>query len=172
MIKNHLAKLQAHPRYGSAHKFAFIEANMSYIGADQVADWCYPHQPLSVESRDPSPRGRVGVWTGPFEKEAYAWRLRDIVEEDALYFAADLIGENAEKDKATLLSQMRKFRMERMEPKDVTFGKFKYAYSGKTSGGEKDDLVLSLMIAIHWGDRKRDEVQFRAWAKERGYRLH
>lgn len=171
MIKGHLQKLQAHPRYGQAHKFSFIEANMSYIGADQVADWCYPFQPMSVESRDPSPRGRVGVWTGPYEKEAYAWRLRDIVEDDLLFFAADLIGENVLRDKTNLISQMRKFRMERLEPNDVTFGKFKYAYSGKTSGGEKDDLVLSLMIAIHWGDRKRDDVQFRAWAKERGYRL-
>jgi hypothetical protein len=111
------------------------------------------------------------VWTGPYEKETYAWLLRDIVENDKLHFAADMISANADKNKETLISQLRQFRMERMDPKDVTFGKFKYAYTGKTAGGNKDDLVLALMIATYWGSRKREDVEFQQWAKANGYRL-
>lgn len=173
MINNHLRKLSRDPRFCRAHKLISIEANMSYIGADQVANWCQADefQPVIIESRDSSSRNRVGVWTGPYEKETYAWLLRDIVENDKLHFAADMISANADKNKETLISQLRQFRMERMDPKDVTFGKFKYAYTGKTAGGNKDDLVLALMIATYWGSRKREDVEFQQWAKANGYRL-
>lgn len=173
MILQHMTGLSQHPKYGKGYKLVFIEANMSYIGADQVAGWCrrVPFQPVIIESRDPSPRGRVGVWTGPYEKEAYAWTLRDVVESDSLYFAADMIGSNIERDKQTLISQLRQFRMERLDPLDTAFGKYKYAYTGKTGGGEKDDLALSLMIATYWGRRKREDQQFCLWAKQMGFRL-
>lgn len=171
MVKTHLAKLQQHERYRKAHKLIFIEANMSYIGADQVAGWCREFEPVIIESRDPSPRGRVGVWTGPYEKESYAWKLRDQMEDDTVYFASDLVGEHVKRDKATFIAQLQKFRMERQEPKDLTFGKFKYAYTGKTGNGEKDDLAMAYMIANYWGGRKREDMQFRMWAKHQGYRL-
>lgn len=173
MILNFMQSLTDHPRYRKAVKIPFIEANMSYIGADLIATWCRAmrFQPVMIESRDPTPRGRVGVWTGPYEKEAYAWTLRDAIENDTVHFAADLIGANVERDKATLEAQLRGFRMERQEPADPAFGKFKYAYTGKTSGGTKDDILLGLMIATYWGRRKREEQEFRAWCHERGYRL-
>ena len=173
MILSHMAAISEHPRYGSATKIVFIEANMSYIGADLVAKWCrsMAFQPVMIESRDPSPRGRVGVWTGPYEKETYAWTLRDIIEDDSLYFAADMIGGNLQRDKETFISQLRQYSMERLDPSDVAFGKFKYAYTGKTAGGEKDDILLAMMIATYWGRRKREEHQFRSWAREMGFRL-
>jgi hypothetical protein len=176
MVHRHLTKLSQHPKYGkggTVYKISFIEANMSYIGADQVAQWCrtMAYQPMIIESRDPTARGRVGVWTGPYEKEAYAWTLRDIIESDRLYFAADMVGDNIERDKQALISQLRQFRMERMDPLDTAFGKFKYAYTGKTGGGNKDDLALALMIAIYWGQRRREDPQFILWAKEKGFRL-
>jgi hypothetical protein len=174
MVHRHLTQLSQHPKYGKgAYKISFIEANMSYIGADLVAQWCrsMAYQPMIIESRDPTARGRVGVWTGPYEKEAYAWTLRDIVESDRLYFASDMVGDNIERDKQELISQLRQFRMERMDPLDSAFGKFKYAYTGKTGGGNKDDLALALMIAIYWGQRRREDPQFILWAKEQGFRL-
>ena len=61
--------------------------------------------------------------------------------------------------------------MERLDPMDTAFGKYKYAYTGKTGGGEKDDLALALMIATYWGRRKRESENFRLWAKQMGYRL-
>jgi hypothetical protein len=176
MVLGHMAKLSNHPKYGSSkyiYKLIFPEANMSYIGADQISNWCrrIEYQPVIVESRDPSPRARVGVWTGPYEKEAYAWMLRDLIETNSLYFAAELIGDNALKHKETLIAQLRQYRMERMDPSDPAFGKYKYAYTGKTAGGMKDDLALALMIATYWGCRKREDVQFALWAKEKGIRL-
>jgi hypothetical protein len=173
MVLSHLSALSQHPKYGKAHKLVFIEANMSYIGADQVATWCrrMEYQPVIIESRDPSPRGRVGVWTGPYEKEAYAWTLRDIIEADCLYYAADMIGSNTKGDKEALIAQLRQYRMERLDPTDMAFGKFKYAYTGKTPGGLKDDFALSAMIATYWGRRKREDQQFRLWAKQMGFRL-
>jgi len=172
MILGHLAAIAKHPRYGKAHKFSFIEANMSYIGADLVATWCRRmcNQPMTVESRDPTPRGRVGVWTGPYEKETYAWTLRDIVESECLCFAAEMIGSNIERDKAELIGQLRRFNMERMEPKDLVFGKWKYTYGAKSAGGGKDDLAMALMIAVYWGALKREDPQFLMWARQMGYR--
>lgn len=173
MIKRHMRGLATDPRYMRAHKFIFIEANMSYIGADQVGSWCraMEFQPAVIESRDSTARGRIGVWTGPYEKETYAWQLRDIIESDKLFFASGLISANADKDKETLISQLRQFRMERLDPRDVAFGKFKYAYTGKTAGGNKDDIALALMIATYWGRRKREELEFQRWAQMHGYRL-
>ena len=61
--------------------------------------------------------------------------------------------------------------MERLDPQDLTFGTVKYAYTGKTAGGDKDDRVLALMIAKYWGRRKREDPQFIAWARQMGFRL-
>ena len=83
-----------------------------------------------------------------------------------------MIGNNKKRDKENFLKQLRQFRMERLDPNDMAFGKFKYAYTGKTAGGEKDDILLATMIATYWGRRKREEHQFRLWAKEMGFRLN
>jgi hypothetical protein len=172
MILSHLKALSEHPRYRHAHKLIFIESNMSYIGADLVATWCRRvcFAPVIIESRDPTPRGRVGVWTGTYEKESYAWLGRDIIEQDELYYASEMIGGNIERDKESFVKQLRQFRMERQDPADLAFGKFKYAYTGKTGGGNKDDLVLAWQIATYWGRRKREDPTFLAWCKQQGYR--
>jgi hypothetical protein len=169
MVLSHMAALDR--LYPRATKWVFIEANMSYIGADQVAGWCLKFEKVVIESKDPSPRQRVGVWTGPAEKESYAWTLRDIVSDRSLFFASRLIGRNVDRDVGTLVEQLRAFRMERLEPSDPAFGKFKYAYTAKTPGGTKDDLVLALMIATHWGRRKRGQLETLAWADQCGIRL-
>lgn len=171
MIRRHLQSLKEHPLYCNAHKVLFIEANMSYITADQVAEWCREYQPTIIESKDPKNRGRAGVWTGEYEKEAYAFLTRTIVEEDRLYFAADMVGANPQRSIDNLLAQMRQYRMERHEPEDVAFGKYKFTFCGKTPGGEKDDQLLSWQILEYWSRLKREHPHFRDWAATLGYRL-
>ena len=172
MVRGHIRALKQHKIYGQAMLVIFIEANMSYISADWIAD-CIRQETANiwVESRDPTSRNRVGVWTLNFEKEAYAWTLRSILENDNLYFADQMIGEHLQKDKDQLESQFRQFRMERREPADPGFDKFCYAYTGKTSGGSKDDLLLGLMIATYWDKRKREEADFIEMCQSRGFRL-
>lgn len=172
MVRGHIRALKDHPVYGQAKLVVFIEANMSYISADWIADKIrLETSNLIIESRDPSSRNRIGVWTANFEKEAYAWTLRSIVENDNLYFASQMIGEKLDKDIVELESQFRQFRMERREPADPGFDKFRYAYTGKTTGGTKDDLLLALMIATYWDKRKREETDFIEFCCENGIRL-
>ena len=178
MIRRFLQALQDHPLYSGATKFDFIEANMSYISANLVASWCreakYGHH--VVESRDSSPRGREGVWTGAYEKEAMAWKLRERLGNDTLCYALDMLNQteqpaSIERHKTMLTAQLRQYRMERVEPSDVTFGKYKYAYTGKTAGGEKDDMYMALVLGDYWGDIKRSEPAHRAWAQGHGFTL-
>jgi len=74
-----------------------------------------------------------------------------------MYFADEMIGEHLKQDKDLLIKQLRQFELVREEPEDKAFGKFKYTFTGKTSGGEKDDMVLALMIALWW--RQHDTVK-------------
>jgi hypothetical protein len=171
MIEGHLRSLRCSKRYGNAYLLIFIEANMSFIQADAVAGWCQPFGPLYIERQQPGDNERVGVWTGPYEKESYAFLLREVIEEDTIFFASEMIGRDPQKQKDLLLTQLRKFHMEKRPPNDPAFGKFKYAFTGKTGGGSKDDLVLALMIAMYWGRRRREHKEFKRLCEEQGYRL-
>jgi hypothetical protein len=173
MILRHLRQLRSNEIYRKAHFLIFIEANMSYISADCVANWCRRPEfgPVTIEARDNSPRGRVGVWTGPWEKESYSMMLREIIESGRLFMAHEFICSNFEEHLKTLLLQFSAFRMERQEPMDAAFGKYRWAFTGKTSGGTKDDMVLALMIAVYWGRLKREDFTFMQWAHSMGIRL-
>jgi hypothetical protein len=173
MVVSHLQTLEAMPQCKGAYKHIIIEANMSYISADLVATWCRRKQftNMIIDSKDSTDRGRVGVWTGAYEKEAYSYMLRDQIKEMNLFFSSYLFGKEIEKAKREFMSQLRTFRLERQDPSDPSFGKYKYSFTGKTKGGNKDDMVLAVMMAIYWGTRKRENPQFITWAKQYGIRL-
>ena len=174
MIIAHITAVDNHPACHGAWKHIIIEANMSYISADEVASWCHRLPRVMIESQDPANRQRRGVWTGPYEKESYAYSLREKVKDLNIGFCTQMIGEPADiqKNKAMLIEQMRNFRMDRQEPNDPTFGKYKYAFTGKTKGGSKDDYVLTVMMLDYWGTRARERMEMQMWAKANGIRLH
>jgi hypothetical protein len=173
MIIGHLEAIQHHPMLKGAYKHVIIEANMSYISADEIASWCRRKQftNMLIESRDPKGLGRVGIWTGPWEKESYAYTARDAIKELDVCFSTHMIGNNIEKDKKQLIAQLRNFRLDLQEPNDPSFGKYKYSFTGKTRGGQKDDRVLAMMMMMYWGDRKREDAAFLQIARQNGIRL-
>jgi hypothetical protein len=173
MIIEHLTKLQNHPQAVNAYKHIVIEANMSYISADEVAMWCRRKEftNMIIESRDTTDRGRVGIWTGNYEKEAYAYTLREMIKQLNLFFSSHMFGRKVEEIKKQFIAQLRNFRLERLEPNDPGFGKYKYSFTGKTKGGLKDDLVLAAMMDCYWGQLKRENSQFMVWAQQYGIRL-
>lgn len=171
MIKEHLTWLEEVVMLKDAWKHIMIEANMSYISADQVASWCRQFQRVIVEERDTTGAGRCGVWTGPYEKEAYAWTLRDVIKQNSIRWSINMVGHNIDRDKKALIAQLKNFRLERQDPADPAFGKYKYSFTGKTGGGQKDDFVLALQILLYWAEVKRQETQFKLFAQRQGIKL-
>jgi hypothetical protein len=172
MVRNFMRSLCEHPQYRAAVKWVFIEANMSFIGADEISEECLAFgDRIMVESRDPTTRGRPGVWTGPHEKEAYAWLMRDAIAARTVVFAEQMVGSDLHTHRNALLDQLKNFRMERRDPDDAAFGKSKYTYTSKTSAGDKDDLVLAAQIGHYWGKLKREDETTKEWARALGYRL-
>lgn len=175
MIEEHLRALERHPMLKDAHKHIVIEANMSYISADEIAAICHRREftNIIIESKDPKSLGRVGIWTGPYEKESYAYNLREKIKNLNICFSTHMMGtpEHIATEKKELVTELRNFRMDRLEPKDVAFGKYKYTFSGKTRGGAKDDRVLCVMMMVHWGEMKRDNDTFKLLASHKGLLL-
>ena len=97
--------------------------------------------------------------------------LREAVMHLNIAFSAHLVGHDTTTEVKHLFAQLRNFRLERQDPANPAFGKYKYSFTGKTGGGQKDDLILALMIAMYWGQRKRENVTFQVLAHSKGIRL-
>lgn len=171
MIITHMTKLNENVHTKNAWKHVIIEANMSYISADQIAIWCRAFPKVIIEHADTTNRHRCGIWTGSYEKEAYAYTLREHIKKLNVCISSHAIGDNLKRDRAALVAQLRVFRLERRSPVDPAFGKYLYAFTGKTAGGAKDDLILSLQMSMYWGTRVRSTHAFQLWAKDQGIRL-
>jgi hypothetical protein len=176
MVCGFLDQIERLPTCRDAYKHIIIEANMSYISADEIASWCRRpcYTNMIIESRDSKRLGRSGVWTGPYEKEAYSYQLREQIKNLNLGFATLLVGQEDKKEKniEELIKQLRVFRLERSIPNDPGFGKYKYTFTGKTAGGQKDDRVLALMMAVYWAQRYRESEHTKIWARQHGVDMH
>lgn len=175
MLLRHVQGLRDHPALGRAVIVLIIEANMSYIGADQVARLLQRTElrPIYVVSRDPSHKARPGVWTGENEKQLYALELERVLANNSLRRLQTLVHRDpahANQKWEQLVRQIGMFRRTVQNPLDEVFQKFRVAFSGK-GGGNADDLVLALQMALHWGSDVRRDPQFRAAAETQGWDL-
>ena len=173
MVRRHLTQLRRDPRYEAALMVIFIEANMSYIGADRLAGIIAStplFAPSSVESKDPRDHGRVGVWTGPTEKKSMAEYLRLVIEEDTLCVADRLVGHKTDRDFDELMHQLACYRRHIVEPREPGIGTWKETFTGK-GPGKKDDLAMTLQLALWWGERTRTSYSFQQKALRNGWRL-
>lgn len=123
---------------------------MSYIQADGVAEHMVRFfSPVHALSRDNSKLRRVGVYTGPTEKELYVTELQHRLQTGTLRRAEQLVGGNPENDWSELLTQLGSFRRTIRPPHEPAFSKYAVSFSGKGTGA-KDDLAMALQIALHW----------------------
>lgn len=151
MVHEHFMGLRRHPQYAHCHIRVFIEANLSAINADYVANFLrHPrYGPLDVACETTAGARRYGVWTTHDKKEAYAEELKRAIP--TLSFARILIGEEQALAETCheLFVQLAKFRREVVEsatPEHQLHAKI--VLTGK-SAGSKDDLVLALCIALY-----------------------
>lgn len=70
-----------------------------------------------------------------------------------------------------LVQQLSMFRRTVRTPKDEVYQLGKLAFSGK-GGGNKDDLVLALQMAMYWGSEVRRDPRFREDARLAGLSLN
>jgi hypothetical protein len=174
MIRSHFTVLATNPMYRAALKHVVFEANMSHIVASQgyyIAREIMGASNVIAESKDPDNLNRVGVWTGEFEKEAYALALRKHIMNLNFRVSKHLFGRKAEADVAKLTKQLYNFRLDRTEPKDLVNGKYKYSFTGKTPGGDQDDEALVAMMNVYWAEKRREVQEFREQCATRGVRI-
>lgn len=166
--------IRDHPIYGRSVIVLIIEANMSYIGADLVAGWLrrVDLRPVYILSRDPTPKARVGVWTGENEKVLYAAEMERVLANHTLRRAAELIDHPRALPRwDQLVQQMAMFRRTVKNPADEVFQSVKVAFSGK-GGGNADDLCLALQMALYWGNDVRRDTSFLQMAGAYGWNIH
>jgi hypothetical protein len=148
MVEKHLSDLRADPRYMYAVIYVYIEANLSWVTANDMARLCMQPRfyPVIVQSFDTSKDMRYGVWTGPAEKEMYTNEMKRALSDGAIAYADDFISSDREV-KSEVRSQLEVYRRsvkftEGSEKASVT-------YTGKSSG-RKDDLAIVLQMLLYW----------------------
>lgn len=172
---NHLRALRDSPLYRDAYIFIYVEINMSYIQADWLAKLIAKQKDLgqiemvSYEKDSASATPRYGVWTGPQQKEEYATHLAQLLRDGLIRYASYIVGANPEETIQTAEEQLKTYRKEIQKPSNHTFGKYKFAYSGK-SDGCKDDLAMVFQMFPYWMNYKRSDERFQEMAIMRNWR--
>lgn len=173
MIEAHFHKLRSIRQYANAFIYVYIEANMSFIGADFLHNLISVPEfaPLEVVSEDKTSLQRPGVWTGETEKEFYAKTLQHVLSDGMLSYAHDdqFVSQDPVNVKNLLVQQLRTYRKETKLVGDPAFGKLRVSYSGKSSG-KKDDMSMVLQIALGQANKKRISADYRATAEAHGWR--
>lgn len=174
MLDKHVVFLRKFPEYKDATIFLYVEANMSWITADRICEmFARDHErygmvvPVS-EGNGPGNGSAFGVWTGPGEKESYATGLRYTMSDGALSYAEHMSCTNPTGTKQILEEQMSRLRQEVKTPVDPAFQSFKIAFTGKAHN-VRDDLCMSLQIALHGLRKQRASKRFIGWATQHGF---
>jgi len=151
MVIQHVRDLRAIPNYRYAYVFVYIEANLSWTIAEDIARTLnnVPElAPLRVVSRDSSSAKRPGVWTREHEKRMFVKVLERVLRTNTISYAAKMAGSNLEKDKESLQEQLCLYRMESKPPNDLAHGRERISFTGKAAG-MKDDLALTLQMVVY-----------------------
>ena len=171
MLQNHVLALRKIHEYRDAIIFLYIESNMSFLSADGVCEMFIsdaerfgPMIPVSDRKQDD---GRYGVWSGQFEKEAYAIGLMYAMSDGTIDYAEHIACSNLIPTKALLEDQMRALRRETKQATDSAYNPVKVVFTGK-SHNTRDDLVMALQIALHNMRKQIRSDKFLHWAKSQG----
>ena len=107
-------------------------------------------------------------------KQSMAGTMQRSLADGQMCFAHDFITSSSptvEKEiKAVFREQLSKYREELILPLDLSTGITRKVITGKSSGGQKDDLCIVVQIALYFSGKKRIEPAFRDIAQSRGWR--
>lgn len=167
MMRSHFTKLRDNPAYQKALIVVYIEANMSFITADEIAtEFQKPiFEPIIFERRDDKKKGRVGIWTGPSTKEQMHSQMKEALTSNSLFYARSFISSDEKKQKEQFEKEVGNFRLEK-EASLVPWRIVKIFYTGKSSG--KDDLCITVQMALYWSKLRRDDPAFIDYCRARG----
>lgn len=172
MLEGHIRALRRHPVYSNSIFYFFIESNYGgWWGSDIISKIANQDefQPVVLVSYDPQGKDRIGIWMVPEVKKACIESMSRTLADGHAVFAKDFVThydprtETIEKAKAriqdTIREQMIFYREELRQPVDAT-GVVKRFQTGKDAG-RKDDLLMCLMIAKYFSEKKKLETPFR-----------
>ena len=173
MLERFILRTRSYRTYRDSHIFVFIEANMSFISADMIANFMRNPRFGSVEavSLDPKNKQRYGVWTGEVEKERYAEAMERALANGSLCYASEQVGDpdKWEANKKAFEEQTGWYRREVDEAKNPAFNKNKVTFTGKSSG-RKDDMTIVVQLLLYHLERLKTSVRFCDMAREYGWR--
>jgi hypothetical protein len=168
MLEKHLTRLREDARYQNAVIYVYIEANMSWVTANDIKKVVEQPRfyPVIVRSYDTSPEQKPGVHTGQPEKEMYSRDLQRALGDGQLCYADRFISDDPNV-KQELRSQMEVYRREvEVGPN----GKLKSNFTGK-SNGRKDDLCMVVQMLLYWSRLERESAEYVHAATANGWRL-
>jgi len=181
MIMHQISSIRRHPRYRHSVVYVIVESNMTYIGADAIRHFLEETcprthainvQPLVVvKDFDTTDKGRVGVFTGDLEKELYASKLTEVMEEGRLLLSDEFIKPHSEDTPqvlAALYEQLSNYMLEIKTPHDRVFGEAKRKFTGKV-GGAFDDLAMLAQMLNFWGKKTMETDGFRKNCVQNGW---
>lgn len=168
LMKSHLAKLKR--TYKRSIIFLYIEANMSWISADRLANCAQEvSKDIRIVSRDRKGLNRPGVETTSLEKRLYTDAIRESLSSEALVYARDFICESDDKkisNQMKLEEQLGQFREIVIPSTDENV---KNRPKIEFSGQGKDDTVFALGIALYNGRITREDPEYQKEAREQGW---
>lgn len=173
MVHQHFTNLRNHPKLRNSIYVVFIEANMSYLDADRIANELErkkQYRPIVIPSYDTTQKRRKGVWTDNPAKIAYADALSRALTSQQLACELNIIGQHAQEDIEMLIDQMKNYRRFIKSDPTKPFSTEAVTYSGKQVG-KRDDLVMSLMMALHWSFKWMQSDENRVHLLELGKRV-
>ena len=159
MVYRHLADIRNNPAYQYAIIVFYVEANMSWIEVDRmriVADRA-TIRPIYFAAHNT--KDRLGVVTDEHTKIAYVDTLKRLLCDDRIGYASEFISADAKESQAELERQLRAFRRAVHQPGNVESQKARVYLTGKGSS-RKDDLLLSLMMALYFSFLTREDPNF------------
>lgn len=150
LILEHIFKLREDPRFSNALSVFILENNMG-MESDHIADMLKSNTGNFLVMNERDDGIHTGFRTTNTMKTIAVEAIRELIMNDAIRLSDDdtivSVSRSVVDSRNMLEEQLIEFREMLQESHNGT-GQPKKFYSGKMAG--KDDLVMSLMLNIHW----------------------
>lgn len=166
MVIQHYRKIRSHRQYKHCLIRVYIEANMSFVGADIIARYLHMTPGLmgnlfKIVRFDPNDQGRFGVWTTPASKEKWTVEFKRNIDAMCVVRDEDFITNTMPPQNSplslsefqihSLCEQLERYRYITDKPKGGNEESLAlHVKKGSTakSPGKKDDLIAACGIGM------------------------
>ena len=168
MLYDHFKALRTNAHYQRSVLVLIVEANMSNIEVDRVLGVAQrpEFEPVYVVRRVRRASTYLpGVTTTEANKRAYVSRLENLLGDGQLRVARELVSAAPDRHLQTLGNQLRMFRRVVKPQRTPEFATARSALTGKGLG-QKDDLIMALMMSLYFGFYTRRTERFQAFCRQ------